>query len=132
MTLQFRIVAYCNHRRGIIALNGLLYHSAAWTQLKDPLLTQLSSSFITVHSVLHLQKLPNTTGDKTTMGDHFFSKRRVSEISFKNNDTSVLHVIEPQASVGKYIKSDKIGEVSLGLENDCGCWIRIKATSSGK
>ena len=66
------------------------------------------------------------------MGDHFFSKRRVSEISFKNNDTSVLHVIEPQASVGKYIKSDKIGEVSLGLENDCGCWIRIKATSSGK
>ena len=123
MTLELRVVAYCN--RGYNeeihtftnALNDLLCFAAAWTQLKRPLLTLLSSSFITAHSVLHLQK-QSDTNDK-------FEQKRVSIPLTNENDPCYLHVIK---SVGKskVIKSDKSGSVSLDKEDKFGaCWIRI-------
>ena len=128
MTLELRVVAYCN--RGYNeeihtftnALNDLLCFAAAWTQLKRPLLTLLSSSFITAHSVLHLQK-QSDTNDK-------FQQKRVSIPLTNENDPYYLRVIK---SVGKskVIKSDKSGSVSLGKEDKFGAWIRIKPKSTG-
>ena len=128
MTLELRVVAYCN--RGYNeeihtftnALNDLLCFAAAWTQLKRPLLTLLSSSFITAHSVLHLQK-QSDTNDK-------FQLKRVSIPLTNKNDSCYLHVIE-LVGTNKVIKSDKSGSVSLGKEDKFGAWIRIKPKSTG-
>ena len=122
MTLELRVVAYCN--RGYNeeihtftnALNDLLCFAAAWTQLKRPLLTLLSSSFITAHSVLHLQK-QSDTNDK-------FQQKRVSIPLTNENDSCYLRVIE-LVGKSKVIKSDKSGSVSLDKEDKFGaCWIR--------
>ena len=122
MTLELRVVAYCN--RGYNeeihtftnALNDLLCFAAAWTQLKRPLLTLLSSSFITAHSVLHLQK-QSDTNDK-------FRQKRVSIPLTNENDSCYLRVIE-LVGKSKVIKSDKSGSVSLDKEDKFGaCWIR--------
>ena len=138
MTLQLRVIAYCirGYNEEIHtftnALNDLLCFAAAWTQLKCPLLMQLSSSIITVHSVLHLQKQSDTNGDPTIKANDKFKLKRVSIPLTNENDSCYLHVIE---SVGtrKVIKSDKSGSVSLGKEDKFGaCWIRIKPTSSCK
>ena len=128
MTLELRVVAYCN--RGYNeeihtftnALNDLLCFAAAWTQLKRPLLTLLSSSFITAHSVLHLQK-QSDTNDK-------FQLKRVSIPLTNKNDSCYLHVIV-LVGTRKVIKSDKSGSVSLGKEDKFGAWIRIKPKSTG-
>ena len=128
MTLELRVVAYCN--RGYNeeihtftnALNDLLCFAAAWTQLKRPLLTLLSSSFITAHSVLHLQK-QSDTNDK-------FQLKRVSIPLTNKNDSCYLHVIV-LVGTRKVIKSDKSGSVSLGKEDKFGTWIRIKPKSTG-
>ena len=122
MTLELRVVAYCN--RGYNeeihtftnALNDLLCFAAAWTQLKRPLLTLLSSSFITAHSVLHLQK-QSDTNDK-------FEQKRVSIPLTNKNDSCYLHVIK-SVEKSKAIKSEKSGSVSLDKEDKFGaCWIR--------
>ena len=114
--------------RSPTVLNSLLYLAAAWTQLS----TQLSSSFITVHSVLVLQKLPDTTGDPTRMDNYIFRQDRLSIPFTKKGNSYFLTVIAPQALEKKRIKSGKSGLVSLGREEECGCWIRIKPASSGK
>ena len=127
MTLELRVVAYCN--RGYNeeihtftnALNDLLCFAAAWTQLKRPMLTLLSSSFITAHSVLHLQK-QSDTNDK-------FEQKRVSIPLTNKNDSCYLHVIV-LVGTRKVIKSDKSGSVSLGKEDKFGAWIRIKPKST--
>ena len=134
MTLELRVVAYSNKGYNeevhtfTNALNDLLCFAAARTQLKHPWLTQLSSSFITAHCVLHLQKQSDTSGDPTRKPK--FKLNRVS-IPFTNKDDSCyLRVIELVGTLN-VIKSDKSGSVSLGKKDDCGCWIRITATSSG-
>ena len=125
MTLELRVVAYSNKGYNeevhtfTNALNDLLCFAAAWTQLKRPLLTQLSSSFITVHSVLHLQKLQNNN-------DHYFNQTRV-RIPFTDCYLRVIQLV----GTPKVIKSDKSGLVYLGAEDKFGgCW--IQSTSSGK
>lgn len=112
---------------------GILYLVAAWTQLKRPLLTpQPSSSFVTVHSVLFLQKY--TTADPITKGSYNFAQERVSIPFTHENDTCYQTVIQSLERTGKVIKCNKFGFVSLGkMENcACDCWIRIKPASSGK
>ena len=135
MTLELRVFAYCNRSYNervhafTNALNGLLCSAAAWTQLKNPLLTQLSSSFITVHAVLHLQKLTDTNGHRTTKANNKFKSRRFSIW----NDNSSLYVNQLQLVLTrKLVKSDKSGVVSLGKKEDTGSWIRIHPASSGK
>ena len=138
MTLELRVVVY--NSRGYNeevhtftnALTDLLCFAAAWTQLKRPLLTQLSSSFITAHSVLHLQKQSDTNGDPTRKANDKFEQKRVSIPLTNKNDPCYLHIIE-LVGTRKVIKSDKSGSVSLGKENKFGaCWIRMKPTSTGK
>ena len=133
MTLELRVVAYCNRSYNedvhafTNALNRLLCSAAAWTQLKHPLLTQLSSSFLTVHSVLDLQKLSNTNGHRTTKANYTFKVRK----NMSSKDYFYLYVI-PLVGTSKVIKSSESGLVSLGEEHDSGSWIRIKSASSGK
>ena len=136
-TLELRVVAYCNkgYKEEVHtftnALNGLLCFAAARTQLKHPLLTQVSSSFITALSVLYLQKQSDTREDRTTKASYKFNLERVSLLLANGTDLSYLHVIRSQVGKRKAIKSRKSGLVSLGKKDDCGYWIRITATTSG-
>ena len=137
MTLELRVVAYCNRSYNeevhtfTNALNGLLCFAAAWTQLKHPLLTQLSTSFITVHSVLHLQKLSDTNGHGTTKANYKFTWSRISPFAYEGDYSHYLYVLQLEGT-RKVIKSSRSGLVSLGKENDAGSWIRFKVASYGK
>lgn len=100
---------------------------------KDQLRIQLDKNpdyFLAVEgSDLVVKKLQDTSEEKD---NYNFYQERLSIPSTDEKDNYFVQVYESKTSVGRYIKSEVSGSVSLGGKDDCGCWILIKPASSGK